>query len=573
MEDRDPAITQLYDRVLQGAAATADPATTAEERVAVRQKLKTCYEALIGGHPGFAAESGLVSEYWGALWYAEVRAGRASEARGTLAALFHVLWRARPAPGTDRVLCDLLLCLGDIERHTGRPRAARSLYERAALLAPALGRVHNQLAVANARDAPRALFHFLLALAVAAPFGAAKDNLRRALPAFARAAAPPLARLLAGALLGRLSGRKPAAPKARRAPPPAVPAASAPEVHGLWLCVLLDPGLLDMPELAAPVECLLRLLAHALPGLAGGESWAHPALRVLAVAVPGFAAKTRRFEGPWEQLADAVCRYCDACAAPVAEHAPVLLPEDACVRGIPCFLDLPPPGCPADLDRARRERVLAFAHSLRRLGELVQHRGRWLTRRQAARQTQLETTGLLLARQRLAAEVDGLEAQVAPRLALESAPWLLVDCAFLLQHWKRIAGTLDAQAARYLITGPVLAELDYAKLSQPRARAIIGRLAELAHAGSPCIRLQRPEETLTAPHARPALSPQQAHRWRFLEAVAYYRRAEGGLCRVCTDDPAVRAHAEAHHPDALTDTATTESTIENFIRGPAPSRG
>ncbi len=485
--------------------------------------MKLLYEELILGYTDFAVESRLIVDYWDKIFHSYIRDDIfvIAEARGALTSLFFALQQKRSSPSNVNILYEILIFQGDLYRYTKSKNEAMKLYEEATRLVPSAGRAYNQIAVTSTRDTSTALFNFILSLIVASPFVGARDNLRKAIEVMIRKEAPnDFKKVIAFSLKEKMTGKRLQYGR-ERASVDLLSFCDSFVVHLPWMCLLIDPGFMDTSECSVPVEYTLRLLAH---GIKSSASWLMPMLHFASSTL--FVNKTKRFLESWDQITSVLVDFSHSNVMSVDNQCKaILLPEDELFRGLPCFTNLPKfDDDHMELFEAHCERIASFMNLLKHQGLLVLEDGKWYTKRQY----QKHRTGQLLAKQKLKAEVERLELEAG--LGLQSEPWLIPDFDYLLAHWNNsILPSLDRLSRRYIVTFPVLAELDYAKLGPDGVlvRSIIGKLAELTSSNSPCIRLQKTIETIPLTR-KPALAPKEAHRHRFSEAVQYYQRISDG---------------------------------------------
>jgi hypothetical protein len=499
------------------------------------------FEELIVTFPRFSVENRMLANYWDRLCYPLIQIKRdqidrfnLNEIRGALLTLYHHL-QLRSIEVDDKSSCevliyDLIMYQGDLERYGGLAESAAKLYRRAIALAPTFGRAYNQVGVVlSQNNHSAAVLNFLMSLVVQHPYKAARESLTIGLRHFSANKAPvAIAKVISMVLSERLLGRKQqhvrerAALLARRDVP------TDTEIHLLWLTIMLEPGLLDLPDLCFPVEFLLKCLQV---GITSASAWTLPVIHVILKGIPNFINRTKRFEALWTPIAESVAKFCNEHVgnSECFDNGDYLLPEDAEFVGIECFsilrqLDVEH----AELTHVRASRLFAFAH------------GHWYNKTEGERMAKKRQTGALLARQKLQNEVDQLENQVQARAILDASPWYIPDFEYLLAHWtSEVSLSIENKSKRYLVTFAVLAELDYAKNgpSGSLARSIISRLAELSSSHDASVRLQRLSESIPSVGLKRAAGPKESHRRKFVEAVAYYGSNEPATYRVLSEDP------------------------------------
>jgi hypothetical protein len=312
-----------------------------------------------------------------------------------------------------------------------------------------------------------------------------------------------------------------------------------------WLGLMLCDGVLDREH---PHPLLTGFVARLTKAIQDGSPDAFPAIHFLNQS-PNFVARTKRFAGGcWEPLLGELAAYCsehvDLGADTVRLARSTLLPEDRPFIGLAPFcdhlVDSDADGASVDFAVLRQERLFRLAHQLQAADLLGFQEGRWLGGSAWQRAGRQSRTMALLARQRLAEQVRVLEEAVGPA-RLADAPWLVPDYAHLIAGWERICEDLGRRRQRYLITLPVLAELDWRKLGNADARRLIRVLSDAPPA---VLRLQRPAERVgrhpALPPHRAAMSPSERHQRQFLEALAWLAQYETGTTfRVLSRDETV----------------------------------
>jgi hypothetical protein len=274
------------------------------------------------------------------------------------------------------------------------------------------------------------------------------------------------------------------------------------------------------------------------------SSEALPAIHLLLMA-DHFVSRTKRFEDSWEPLLKELATFSegnvDSNLLPM-----ILLPEDKPFIGLPIFCDNLKDNITTDEDEddelvlLRNERIFRLAKVLEAADMLGHLDGKWYGGKTWQRVARQSRTMTLLAKQRLTNQVRALESclELPPHL-----PWLVPDCDALLRRCEEVAEAIRAPSERrYLITLPILAELDWLKLTNPDARKLIRILSAAPPA---VLRLQKPSERLRKHPALPppkmTMSPRERHQRHFLEALAWLalNQSPGTTFTVLSDDQTV----------------------------------
>lgn len=513
------------------------------------------YEEMILNYPEFTVTNRILADYWDRLYYPQFQKKKdqidtfdLNEARGALLSLYHHI-QVKTDNGCTRetLLYDLVMYQGDLERYGGHKDSAVKLYQRAIGLVPTLGRAYNQIGViVSGKDHPTALFNFLMSLVVEQPFGGARENLVKALKLLSSNTAPiSMTKLTSMVLTEKLFGRRQHHGRERAALLASKNIPKDAEIHLLWLALVLEPGLLDTPDVCFLVEFLLNYLSIGISQ--AHYSWTLPIVHVILKGIPNFINRTKRFEHLWTPISESVATFCNEHVGDTdfADNDDLLLPEDVPFVGLEFFTALKRVEEEhVEMSQVRAARLFAFAHALSKAGMLKLYEGYWYSKTEGDRLAKKRQTGALLARQKLQVEVDQLEHQVQSRALLDSSPWYIPDFEYLMAHWiSKVSLSIENKTKRYLITFAVLAELDYAKNGPVGglARSIISRLAELSNLHDPSVKLQRLSESIQADGPRKAVGPKDSHRRKFLEAVAFYSSKDRSKYRVLSEDPDIIA--------------------------------
>jgi len=272
-------------------------------------------------------------------------------------------------------------------------------------------------------------------------------------------------------------------------------------------------------------------------------------MHALCNTVNGFMAKTKRFISHWatnwDRIVVLLVVFCNDHVFDDSDSVLVTFEADEPFLGLPGFINSRPFNPLHDEEQhVKTSRIVRFAKAVLETGLLTydQYSGVWYTAADWENHRKKQKMGSILAQQRLKEEISKLEQNVAP--SLQGTPWLIPDFAYLMDNWvAEIEQAITSRTSRFIITFPVLAELDYAKNgpSGILARPIISKLADLTHRHDPSVRLQKDKEYLSLPGGRPS-NPQEAHKYKFLEAVAYYQSNEKCEVRILSANPEVNTY-------------------------------
>lgn len=549
---------------MHGNAQLRDQSTPVEEIPAIRDALKQAYTAILVGYPAFAAGSNLLGEAWETLFRkplqnhkADSEEGRADqrdrlmEAQGFLMFLHYDLQRRliekekkdenEDDENTMEVCLDeeveeerkaaidmqydCIIFLGDLSRYGGSDNLALPSYERAAAFVPTYGRAYNQMAVILSKQnlSLEALSMFLMALLVKSPFRKAQDNLKTFLAQLVlqQQKGNVVVESLAEHFQIKRGGKRGRAGKGRSGADEEFP------LKLYWMSLMLCDGLLDREQ--PPHPLLTGFLVALSQAIQSNSLDAFPAIHFINQS-SNFLPRTKRFaEICWEPLLVEIASFCnehvDLREDEVRLARSVLLPEDRPFIGLASFCDhlVDSDADEESIDFAllRQERIFRLAHQLQTADLLGCVEGRWLGGSAWQRASRQSRTMTLLAKQRLSEQVRVLEETVGPT-HLADTPWLVPDPAYLISACEAVCEDLRSAQKRYLITLPVLAELDWHKLNNADARELIRVLSDAPHA---VLRLQKPSEHVkkhpALPPHKPTMSPTERHQRQFLEALAW----------------------------------------------------
>lgn len=451
----------------------------------------------------------MMQDYWNRILYPESKNSESvDELIGNLASLHHILSSRKDC--SSAILYDIVVYQGDLLRYKQDSLGATQLYNRAISMDPSQGHSYNQLAALGIDQ----FRNLLMALAVVTPWSPARDNLRKLLPSMG---SDPVLKSLCFALSDRLGKKKSNWRKC-------TDFEKSEHIEYIWLAVAADPTCLDSEEMLGHLELFFEALRY---GIGNNSDWIYPALQWINTG--HFVNKTKRFSH-WDPLIEAIAKFCNS-NAPSEDVG--LLPEDAPYKGMKCFADL---SQSYDPTKTRTGRMFTLARQLERHKLVTLDKtGRWCTKADLIRQAQQSKTSLLLARKRLQDQVGQLESKLG--CLIDTKSWYIPDDQWLLKNWHgTVIPEAEAHSMKFLITLPVLSELDFLKANSQLARTIINHLNDAILDGDPSFRLQKPNEKI--PQLRfGGLGPREAHRLEFVEAVSFFAKDTDNQYLVLSDDP------------------------------------
>lgn len=488
--------------------------------------MKLCLEELMIKHPKFLCDSNLLQTLWDRLYYEPFKRdhfmSHLNEAYGQFSSMLFSM-PAKSSQHSLRLTYDILLFQADILRYQNQTQSAIDLYERARKLIPENGRVYNQLAILT----DFRLFHMLLAQLVDNPFKPSYMNLRKIINTKLCSNSEPstISKLVALTLYKRFSGKS--HENGREIPKILAKFDKYGDdwygVNSLWMSLMLDPGLLDTEDPSPPVHAILRLLDFGLSR--NSTSWIATLLFALTNCVVGFISKTKRFQDLWSPILSKI----------VQQNVDFNTnDQENLFKGIKQFKEIPD---------TFEDRLTKFKSELIRARLLIEDQdGNLKSIFSHEKEQKVLKTGLLLAKQKLKKELTTIDSDNS----FSNLPWLIPDFHWIIDNWvEKMEPSINALSARYLITFPVLAELDFAK-NRPEGqlpRSIISKFYELAGKQETIVRLQKPHEIIFEKQPKVYGGPQDAHRYRFIQAIKYFASLKNNdeQFRVLTTDPVVLA--------------------------------